>query len=145
MKIQEKTRNVMSGYVALVLLPLLTAGIVWMLVRAILATTGCLLNLVQLVLYFVPLFEQPFSLFGILGHEVQRFLQHQTGFAQMLLLHSLLFTAFFQFIADALTAHTELLQAHLLGTELRLEIRDRTVEVSQFTLRLFPLLFHFPQ
>ena len=37
MPIQEKTRTVASGYLALVVLPLLTAGIVWMLVRSVMA------------------------------------------------------------------------------------------------------------
>jgi regulator of protease activity HflC (stomatin/prohibitin superfamily) len=57
MKIQEKTRTVASGYVALVVLPLLTAGIVWMLVRAVLdesvmyIITNIVLLVVMLVLF----------------------------------------------------------------------------------------------
>ncbi|MEJ2385045.1 MAG: SPFH domain-containing protein [Xanthomonadales bacterium] len=35
MKIQEKTRKVASGYVALVILPLLAAGVIWWLVQSI--------------------------------------------------------------------------------------------------------------
>ena len=55
MKIQEKTRKVASGYVALVVLPLLTAGIVWMLVRSVVAedTLFIVLNIVLLVVMLI--------------------------------------------------------------------------------------------
>jgi regulator of protease activity HflC (stomatin/prohibitin superfamily) len=55
MKIQEKTRKVASGYVALVVLPLLTAGIVWMLVRAVVAESVLyiILNIVLLVVMLI--------------------------------------------------------------------------------------------
>jgi regulator of protease activity HflC (stomatin/prohibitin superfamily) len=55
MKIQEKTRTVASGYVALVVLPLLTAGIVWMLVRAVLdeSVMYIIINIVLLVVMLV--------------------------------------------------------------------------------------------
>jgi regulator of protease activity HflC (stomatin/prohibitin superfamily) len=55
MKIQEKTRTVASGYVALVVLPLLTAGIVWMLVRAVVAASVpyVILNIVLLVVMLI--------------------------------------------------------------------------------------------
>ena len=55
MKIQEKTRKVASGYVALVVLPLLTAGIVWMLVRAVMAESVLyiILNIVLLVVILI--------------------------------------------------------------------------------------------
>jgi regulator of protease activity HflC (stomatin/prohibitin superfamily) len=57
MKIQERTRQVASGYVALVILPLLTAGVVWWLVQSIQATNiplivvNVLLLVVLLILY----------------------------------------------------------------------------------------------
>jgi regulator of protease activity HflC (stomatin/prohibitin superfamily) len=57
MKIQERTRKVASGYVALVILPLLTAGVVWWLVQSIQATNiplivvNVLLLVVLLILY----------------------------------------------------------------------------------------------
>ena len=55
MKIQEKTRTVASGYVALVVLPLLTAGIVWMLVRAVLSESVMyiIINIVLLVVMLI--------------------------------------------------------------------------------------------
>lgn len=55
MKIQEKTRKVASGYVALVVLPLLTAGIVWMLVRSVVAwgVPYIILNIVLLVVMLI--------------------------------------------------------------------------------------------
>ena len=55
MKIQEKTRTVASGYVALVVLPLLTAGIVWMLVRAVLdeSVMYIIINIVLLVVMLI--------------------------------------------------------------------------------------------
>jgi regulator of protease activity HflC (stomatin/prohibitin superfamily) len=55
MKIQENTRKVASGYVALVVLPLLTAGIVWMLVRAVVAESVLyiILNIVLLVVMLI--------------------------------------------------------------------------------------------
>ena len=55
MKIQEQTRKVASGYVALVVLPLLTAGIVWMLVRAIQGESVpyIILNIVLLVVMLI--------------------------------------------------------------------------------------------
>lgn len=57
MKFQEKTRKVASGYVALVILPLLTAGVVWMLVEAVkadslaLIITHIVLLVILLILY----------------------------------------------------------------------------------------------
>ena len=54
MAIQEKTRSVASGYLALVILPLLTAGIVWMLVRSI-AAESVLFIIVNIVLLVVML------------------------------------------------------------------------------------------
>ena len=55
MKIQEQTRKVASGYVALVVLPLLTAGIVWMLVRAVQGESVpyIILNIVLLVVMLI--------------------------------------------------------------------------------------------
>ena len=55
MMIQEKTRTVASGYVALVVLPLLTAGIVWMLVRSIMVMSVAyiILNIVLLVVMLI--------------------------------------------------------------------------------------------
>ena len=54
MNIQENTRKVASGYVALVILPLLTAGVVWWLVQSIQAANVVLivLNAVLLVVLF---------------------------------------------------------------------------------------------
>jgi len=54
MAIREKTRSVASGYVALVVLPLLTAGIIWMLVRSIQAES-VLFIVVNIVLLVVML------------------------------------------------------------------------------------------
>jgi len=54
MVIREKTRSVASGYLALVILPLLTAGIVWMLVRSIVAES-VLFIIVNIVLLVVML------------------------------------------------------------------------------------------
>lgn len=57
MKFQEKTRKVASGYIALVVLPLLTAGVIWMLVQAIkagspsLIITHIVLLVILLILY----------------------------------------------------------------------------------------------
>jgi regulator of protease activity HflC (stomatin/prohibitin superfamily) len=55
MKIQERTRKVASGYVALVVLPLLTAGVVWWLVQSIQATNIPLIvvNVVLLVVLLI--------------------------------------------------------------------------------------------
>jgi len=55
MKIQERTRTVASGYLALVILPLLTAGVVWMLVRAIQAESVALIitNILLLVILLI--------------------------------------------------------------------------------------------
>jgi len=55
MNIQEKTRKVASGYVALVVLPLLTAGVVWWLVRSIQAESVpfIVLNVVLLVVLLI--------------------------------------------------------------------------------------------
>ena len=55
MKIQENTRSVASGYVALVVLPLMTAGIIWMLVRSIMAESVLyiILNIVLLVVMLI--------------------------------------------------------------------------------------------
>ena len=55
MKIQERTRKVASGYVALVILPLLTAGVVWWLVQSIQATNVPLIvvNVVLLVVLLI--------------------------------------------------------------------------------------------
>ena len=57
MKFQENTRTVASGYVALVVLPLVTAGLIWMLVRSIQAFSipyiivNILLLVVMLILF----------------------------------------------------------------------------------------------
>jgi regulator of protease activity HflC (stomatin/prohibitin superfamily) len=55
MNIQENTRKVASGYVALVILPLLTAGVVWWLVQSIQAANVVLivLNAVLLVVLLI--------------------------------------------------------------------------------------------
>jgi len=55
MSIQERTRKVASGYVALVVLPLLTAGVVWWLVRSIRAedVVFVILNIVLLVVLLI--------------------------------------------------------------------------------------------
>jgi len=55
MKIQERTRKVASGYVALVILPLLTAGVVWWLVQSIQAANVPLIvvNVVLLVVLLI--------------------------------------------------------------------------------------------
>jgi regulator of protease activity HflC (stomatin/prohibitin superfamily) len=55
MKIQENTRTVASGYIALVVLPLVTAGIIWMLVRSIQAFSipYIILNIVLLVIMLI--------------------------------------------------------------------------------------------
>jgi regulator of protease activity HflC (stomatin/prohibitin superfamily) len=55
MKIQENTRTVASGYIALVVLPLVTAGIIWMLVRSIQAFSipYIVLNIVLLVIMLI--------------------------------------------------------------------------------------------
>ena len=55
MKFHENTRTVASGYVALVILPLLTGGIVWMLVRAVLAESVMyiIINIVLLVVMLI--------------------------------------------------------------------------------------------
>lgn len=55
MSIQERTRKVASGYVALVVLPLLTAGVVWWLVRSIRAEdlVFVILNIVLLVVLLI--------------------------------------------------------------------------------------------
>ena len=51
MIIRENTRTVASGYVALVVLPLLTAGFVYMLVRSVMAESVLftIVNIVALV------------------------------------------------------------------------------------------------
>jgi regulator of protease activity HflC (stomatin/prohibitin superfamily) len=55
MNIQENTRKVASGYVALVILPLLTAGVIWWLVQSIQAASVALivLNAVLLVVLLI--------------------------------------------------------------------------------------------
>jgi len=55
MKIQENTRTVASGYIALLVLPLVTAGIIWMLVRSIQAFSipYIVLNIVLLVIMLI--------------------------------------------------------------------------------------------
>ena len=55
MSIQERTRKVASGYIALVVLPLLTAGVVWWLVRSIRAEdlVFVILNIVLLVVLLI--------------------------------------------------------------------------------------------
>jgi regulator of protease activity HflC (stomatin/prohibitin superfamily) len=55
MKIQEKTRTVASGYIALVVLPLVTAGIIWMLVRSIqsFSIPYIIVNIVLLVVMLI--------------------------------------------------------------------------------------------
>ena len=55
MSIQERTRKVASGYVALVVLPLLTAGVVWWLVRSIRAEdlVFVIVNIVLLVVLLI--------------------------------------------------------------------------------------------
>ncbi len=55
MNIREKTRNVASGYLALVVLPLLTAGFVYMLVRSVQAESVLfiILNIVALVVMLI--------------------------------------------------------------------------------------------
>ena len=55
MNIQENTRKVASGYVALVILPLLTAGVIWWLVQSIQAANVVLivLNAVLLVVLLI--------------------------------------------------------------------------------------------
>jgi regulator of protease activity HflC (stomatin/prohibitin superfamily) len=55
MKIQENTRTVASGYIALLVLPLVTAGIIWMLVRSIQAFSipYIILNIVLLVIMLI--------------------------------------------------------------------------------------------
>ena len=55
MKFHEKTRTVASGYVALVVLPLLSGGIVWMLVRAVLAESVMyiIINIALLVVMLI--------------------------------------------------------------------------------------------
>jgi regulator of protease activity HflC (stomatin/prohibitin superfamily) len=59
MKIQEKTRTVASGYLALLLLPLLTALFVWLLVRAAIAA-----DVPWLVLWAVLLLVTVIGYFG---------------------------------------------------------------------------------
>jgi regulator of protease activity HflC (stomatin/prohibitin superfamily) len=53
--IRENTRSVASGYVALVVLPLMTAGIIWMLVRAVqvFSVPYIILNVLLLVVMLV--------------------------------------------------------------------------------------------
>jgi regulator of protease activity HflC (stomatin/prohibitin superfamily) len=55
MKIQENTRTVASGYVALVVLPLLTAGFIWMLVRSLQSFNipYMIINIVMLVVMLI--------------------------------------------------------------------------------------------
>jgi len=55
MSIQERTRKVASGYVALVVLPLLAAGVVWWLVRSVRAedVVFIILNIVLLVVLLI--------------------------------------------------------------------------------------------
>jgi len=55
MNIQERTRKVASGYVALVILPLLTAGVIWWLVQSVQAASVpfVVLNVVLLVVLLI--------------------------------------------------------------------------------------------
>ncbi|MNH08125.1 hypothetical protein D3C79_675320 [compost metagenome] len=55
--------------------------------------------------------HQLFALLGVLGHQVQGLLQHQAGFAQLLMLQSALLLKFAQFFLQP--APTQL---HLFGT-----------------------------
>ncbi len=97
--------------------------------------TGLLAGEVQGFTRKITLLQQFFTPAGVFGHAVQRRLQSQPGFTDLLQFVAALAFEFFQIFADALTAGVDLLQAHLTRRPLRLEFALLTTGASQRLLQ----------
>ena len=102
-----------------------------------------LAGLVQPQAQLIPAGQQGFALTAVGFHGIQRFRQHRPGFFQVFLFLLQLLVGLVHFPAETLTAHGDLLQAHLPGADLGIDLAQLTVDPARLTLHFFALFFQF--
>lgn len=103
----------------------------------VLVLASLLADAVEAFAQVIALSQQAFALLGVGGHGVQSVLQHQAGFAQLLMLQGTLFIKFGQLRFQALATQVELLDPRLLGRQAGLHLGQAT----RLVLHLAALLF----
>ncbi len=104
---------------------------------------GFLACLIQTQAQLIAAGQQGFPLAAVGLHGVQRFCQHTPGLFHLFLFLGVLLIGFFQLAAQTLTAHGDLLQAHLAGADLGIDLTQLPVDAAGLALHVFALFFQF--